>query len=76
MAKRPIDDDTPEVVLYTTHCPKCIVLEKKMEAKKIKYKTVDDIEKIQDRGYMSVPMMEVDNEVMDFKEANDWINKQ
>lgn len=62
------------VVLYSTGCPRCIVLEKKLRQKNIVYEEVNDIDIMTEKGYMSVPMLEVDNEVMDFKKATDWIN--
>lgn len=62
-----------EVILYSTHCPKCKVLEKKLQDKKIKYDEVNDIDVMQAKGFMSAPMLEVDGEIMDFGKAIKWI---
>ena len=62
------------VVLYSTHCPKCNVLEKKLKQKNISYEEVNDIEIMKEKGYLSVPVLEIDSVNMDFKEASDWIN--
>lgn len=62
------------VILYSTHCPKCNVLEKKLKQKNISYKEVNDIEEMKEKGYLSVPVLEVDGTTMDFKAASDWIN--
>lgn len=62
------------VVLYSTHCPRCIVLEKKLQQKNIAYEEVNDVEVIRQKGYLTVPVLEVDGEMMDFKPATDWIN--
>lgn len=62
------------VTLYSTHCPKCNVLEKKLKQKNISYEEVNDIEIMKDKGYLSVPILEVDDVSMDFKIASDWIN--
>lgn len=62
------------VVLYSTHCPKCNVLKKKLKQKNISYEEVNDIEKMKEKGYLSVPVLEVDGVSMDFKTASDWIN--
>ncbi len=62
------------IVLYSTHCPKCNVLEKKLKQKNISYKEVNDIEIMKEKGYLSVPVLEIDGATMDFKTANDWIN--
>lgn len=63
-----------KVILYSTHCPKCNVLEKKLKQKNINYEEINDIEVMKEKGYLSVPMLELDDKTMDFKEANDWIN--
>lgn len=63
------------VILYSTHCPKCNVLEKKLKQKGIDYNEVNDVTVMEEKGFLSVPMLEVDGKIMDFKEANDWINK-
>lgn len=63
------------VVLYSTHCPKCNVLEKKLKQKNIAYEEINDIEKIKEKGYLSVPVLEIDGESMQFEMANNWINK-
>lgn len=62
------------VVFYSTHCPKCLVLEKKLKQNNIEYEEINDIDIMSEKGYMSVPVLEVDGKAMDFKTANDWIN--
>lgn len=64
------------ITLYSTHCPKCMVLEKKLQQKGISYEEINDVNVMTEKGYMSVPMLEVDGVSMDFKTANEWINKQ
>ena len=63
------------VILYSTHCPKCCVLEKKLKQKGISYEEVNDIEMMKEKGYIAVPVLEVDGTSMDFKTASNWINK-
>ena len=63
------------VVMYSTHCPKCCVLEKKLKDKKIEYEEVNDIEIMQEKGITTVPILEVDGEMMDFKTAFNYIEK-
>lgn len=62
------------IVLYSTGCPKCRILEKKLNDKKIEYEICDDVNMILDKNFMSVPMLEVNNKVMDFGEAVKWVN--
>ena len=63
-----------KIILFSTKCPRCVVLEKKLKQKGIDYDEVNDVSIMEKRGFLSVPMLEVDDKIMDFKEANDWIN--
>lgn len=63
------------IILYSTHCPKCSVLEKKLKQRNIIYTEVNDISVMTEKGINAVPVLEVDGELMDYKEANDYINK-
>ena len=63
-----------QITLFSTHCPRCSVLEKKLKQKGIDYNEVNDVAIMEEKGYLSVPVLEVDDKIMDFKEANDWIN--
>lgn len=62
------------VVLYSTHCPKCSVLEKKLQSMNISYKLETDQDLMISKGFTSAPMLEVDGKVMDFKSAIEWVN--
>lgn len=64
------------VILYTTHCPKCMVLEKKLKSKNIEYVENTDTNLMISKGFETTPMLEVDGEVMNFVAANTWINAQ
>lgn len=64
------------VVLYSTHCPKCNVLESKLNQKGINYEEVNDIKIMREKGFMSAPNLEVDGVVYDFKEAVKWIGER
>ena len=63
-----------EIILYTTHCPKCKVLEAKLNLKDIPYEECTDVDKMQSLGMMSAPTLSVDGKLLQFKEAVDWIN--
>lgn len=62
------------VILYTTHCPKCKVLEKKLMTKNITYTEITNTDVMLEMGFDATPMLEVDGQIMDFKAASDWIN--
>ena len=62
------------VTFYTTHCPKCAVLEAKLKEKNIEYTTCEDADLMVSKGMMSAPGLEVDGRMMTFGEAVKWIN--
>ena len=63
-----------KVILYTTHCPKCKVLEAKLKQKGIEYEENTDIDLMQEKGFASAPNLEVDGVVYGFAAAVKWIN--
>ena len=65
-----------KVILYSNHCPKCNILTKKLNDKKIKFEEVNDVDVMISKGFMSMPMLEVDGTVMNFLNANQWINER
>lgn len=60
--------------LYSTNCPKCVILEKKLQSKNIKYSVEHDVDLMVARGFTSIPMLEIDGDLLTFKEAVDWID--
>ena len=64
------------VVLYTTHCPQCRVLETKLKQKKIECEEVTDMDLMLQKGFTSAPVLEVDGVIYNFKEAVKWIGEQ
>lgn len=69
-------DKKDEVVLYSTHCPMCMLLEKKLKDKHIEYQEVNDVEEMRSLGFISVPMLKVNGEIMNFITARQWIDKR
>lgn len=64
-----------EITLYSTHCPKCVVLEKKLQAANISYTVNSNEEDIVATGYMSLPLLKVNDTIYEFKEACDWVGE-
>ena len=64
-----------DVTLYSTGCPKCNVLEKKLAEKNIDFEVVSDVDIMQNKGFMTMPMLEVDGKTMDFGSSVRWINE-
>ena len=65
-----------KVILYEHGCPRCKVLKTKLDQKGVTYETVNDIEIMKARGFSEAPKLEVNGEIMDFKQAVDWIKEQ
>ncbi len=66
------------VRLYGTHCPKCNVIEKKLNAKGVEFEMIDDNSLVvqfgKDHDIFSAPILEVDDQVLDFAAANKYIS--
>lgn len=64
------------IKFYSTHCPKCSILKKKLDEKKIEYEEINDVEKMIKLGFTQAPLLEVDGKIMDFKRVVEWINNR
>lgn len=65
------------ITIYTTAtCPKCKILKKKMDDKGIAYEEFTDENEMQRMGILSVPVLEVDGEQMDFQQAIKYVNER
>lgn len=62
-----------EVILYTTGCPKCAVLKKKLETAGIAYTVCDDITEMRRRGLLSAPALNIGGRILAFSEAIEWL---
>lgn len=65
-----------EIILYSTNCPKCNVLEKKLQNKNINFKICNNIDLMLSKGIQQAPYLEIDNELMDFTKAIKWVNEK
>lgn len=62
------------VILYSTGCPKCNVLKKKLDKANVDYSIISDKEAILKTGFTVVPVLQVDDKFLEFKEANEYLN--
>lgn len=64
------------ITLYTIGCPRCKILEEKLNAAKIEYKKIDKLDEMpkevveQDR----YPMLSVDDKLLNYVSAVKWLN--
>jgi len=65
--------------LYSTHCPKCRVIEKKLEQANIKYELIDAkdnpkvIEELSALGVRQMPVLIANDKILGFSEIIKWI---
>jgi hypothetical protein len=64
------------VTLFSTGCPKCRVLEQKLNNQQIEYSKDSNMDEIINQGFMSAPVLKVDNIYLDFTNAVKWVNEQ
>ena len=66
-----------KIVLYTTGCPKCRVLEGKLKAAGIEFDVVTDIEEMKNLGIISAPAMMIGKAgPLDFSQAIRWVREK
>lgn len=65
-----------KVILYTIDCPKCKILEAKLNQKKINYTKITDVSVMEQKKYFTLPILEVDDKTMPYREAVKWVNSQ
>lgn len=64
-----------QITLYTTHCPKCQVLEKKLMQAQITFDVCEDIDYMTERGWKQAPVLTVGEKIFTFAEAVKWVNE-
>ena len=64
------------IVLYSTGCPKCKILKKKLDAKGINYMENNNVDEMLTKGITQVPALAVNEDIFDFSKANEWVNAQ
>lgn len=63
--------------LYSTNCPKCNVIEKKLRNKNIEFEKITDFDhnKMREKGFSFAPILETDDGILlDYSDANNYIN--
>ena len=63
-----------KIILYSTHCPRCNILENKLKEKNITFEEVNDIEVMESKGIQAAPALEVDDKLMSYGEAVKFVN--
>lgn len=64
-----------DVILYSTGCPKCSVLKRKLDEKGIVYSENNNVDEMLAMGITEAPMLQADGVLMDFVTAAKLINE-
>ena len=64
-----------KIILYTIDCPKCKILEKKLNMNNIQYDVCKDTKLMKEKNIQKLPMLSIDERLYSYKEAVDLINK-
>lgn len=65
-----------QVILYTTHCPKCKALAMKLNQAGIEYTECEDVRVMLSKGLTQAPALGVGDVIMDFSAAIKWVNER
>lgn len=63
-------------VLYSTGCPRCEILKKKLDDAGIQYEICTDVAKMESLGIEYAPALAVGDKLMEFMTAVAWVNAQ
>lgn len=64
-----------KITLYTINCPQCIILEKKLKIDGIRFEVVEDETVFNEKGITLFPVLEVDDKMLSFTEAVQWLKE-
>lgn len=64
------------VILYSTGCPRCVVLKRKLDMAGVDYTLVTDFDEMVKIGLRNAPALSVDGELLDFSKAIEWTKRQ
>ena len=67
-------DSNDKVILYSTGCPKCKILEAKLKEKHIDFEEFTDKDEMIAMGFKEVPWLKIDGKLLNFAEAVKWLN--
>lgn len=57
------------IILYSTGCPKCNILERRLTNDKIEFSITDNVDKLIDMGFQNAPVLQIDDNFIDYTNA-------
>lgn len=64
------------MVLYSTGCPRCKVLKKKLDEAGLKYTENNDVDEMLSLGISEVPILVINGELLNFNKSIEWLSKR
>lgn len=64
------------IKLYSIGCPKCNILEEKLQKSGIKFDLINNEEEVKKTRFQFFPVLEVNGNLMDFYDSIEWLKKQ
>lgn len=65
-----------KIKFFTIDCPRCNVLQKKMDRKGVNYEVIKSEKIFKEKNITVFPMLSIDDgPLMNFTEANAWVNE-
>lgn len=65
------------VILYSTNCPQCKMLERQLQNNNISFQIINNIDIMLQKGISSVPKLELeDGTILNTTEALQWAKKE
>lgn len=64
------------IILYTNYCPKCEILDRRLNDAHIEYDMVDNVDYMISLGLTHTPMLGVNGKILNFSDAINWIKEQ
>ena len=62
------------LILYTTHCPRCEMLKYRLKEKNISYVEETDVDLMKSKGMKTVPYLEIEEgKILNFEDSLKWI---
>lgn len=63
------------VIFYTTGCPKCAILKKKLDAAHVPYTLNDSVDEMQALGMTEAPALSVNGTLLGFGDSVRWVGE-
>lgn len=65
-----------KIILYTSHCPKCKVLQTKLDNAGIIYEVFDNVDEMIKMGMTTVPILNVNGQNMTYSKSIKWLKER